>query len=270
MDTISAGISLWWSPMCLSPCPSLSSPSGPVTTALQQASCVWINLPGWLLIWRWVGRHPPTPKLISLCHCTIPLPSTPPPLTDTHACTHIRRISSSVSVSSTWKRAWGRVTSPKEKGQSAEGVHHSEVSQPLFRRADEAERKEERTGGRMGGGKRVTGKEAGGFFLCLSGYWLSAKSSSWPTELAGVHRAQINHHTVCVSPSRLAFDYILIMRKQLKTLARRSRATNGHLVAKNTPEGSKKLQKRSSQTHIGSFRNDHTMHPLHLRASGVR
>lgn len=54
-------------------------------TALQQASCVWINLPGWLLIWRWVGRHPPTRKLISLCHRMTPPPTIP---TDTHTCTH--------------------------------------------------------------------------------------------------------------------------------------------------------------------------------------
>lgn len=40
------------------------------------------------------------------------------------------------------------MTSPKEKGQRVEGVHHSEVSETLFRRADEGERKEERMAGR--------------------------------------------------------------------------------------------------------------------------
>ncbi len=101
------------------------------------------------------------------------------------------------------------MTSPKEKGQRIEGVHHSEVSEPLFRRADEGEKTGERIGGREG----VTEKERGEFVLYLSGYWLSAKSSSQPTELAGIHYVQINHHTVCVSPSRFVFDCILIMRK---------------------------------------------------------
>lgn len=57
------------------------------------------------------------------------------------------------------------MTSPKEKGQRNEGVHHSEVSEPLYRRADEGERKEERMGGRKEWRKRR------GSVLCLSGYW---------------------------------------------------------------------------------------------------
>lgn len=69
-------------PICLSTCLSLCSCSAPVMSALKQASCVWINLSGWLLIWRWVDRHLPTPKLISLCH-TRP----PSPLTLAHALT---------------------------------------------------------------------------------------------------------------------------------------------------------------------------------------
>lgn len=36
-------------------------------------------------------------------------------------------------------RAGGRVTSPREKGQRIEGVHHSEMSMLLFRKADEEE-----------------------------------------------------------------------------------------------------------------------------------
>ena len=32
------------------------------------------------------------------------------------------------------------MASPKEKGQRIEGVHHSEVSESLYRRADEGER----------------------------------------------------------------------------------------------------------------------------------
>lgn len=40
------------------------------------------------------------------------------------------------------------MTSPKEKGHHIEGVHHSEVSESFFRRADDRERKEERMGGR--------------------------------------------------------------------------------------------------------------------------
>lgn len=94
------------------------------------------------------------------------------------------------------------MTSPREKGQCTEGVHHSEVSESLFRRADEGERKEERMGGR-----------GGGTVSYLLGYWLSAKDLSWPTELACIHCVQINHHTVCVSPSCVVFDCILIMRK---------------------------------------------------------
>lgn len=53
------------------------------------------------------------------------------------------KISSSVSVASTWKSSEGWKTSPKEKGQRIE-VHHSEVTELLFKRADEGERKEER------------------------------------------------------------------------------------------------------------------------------
>lgn len=50
------------------------------------------------------------------------------------------------------------MASPKEKGQRIEGVHHSEVSESLYRRADEGER--------MGG--REKQKD---IFLYLSGYW---------------------------------------------------------------------------------------------------
>lgn len=67
---------------------TLSSCSGPVMSAFQQASCVWINLLGRLLIWRWVDRYLPTAKLISLCHCRTP----PPPIpSDTHTRTHIHK-----------------------------------------------------------------------------------------------------------------------------------------------------------------------------------
>ena len=56
-------------------------------------------------------------------------------------------------------------------------------------------------------------RDEGGSVLYLCGNWLSAKSSSWPAELAGIHCVQMIHHTVCVSPSRVVFDCILIMRK---------------------------------------------------------
>lgn len=39
------------------------------------------------------------------------------------------------------ERAGRRVTSPREKGQRDGRVHHSEVSEPLFTKADEAEQK---------------------------------------------------------------------------------------------------------------------------------
>lgn len=56
------------------------------------------------------------------------------------------------------------MTSPREKGQRIEGVHHSEVSESLFRRADEEEKEE-----RMGGSKQRKKK---GRVSYLSGYWL--------------------------------------------------------------------------------------------------
>lgn len=144
MDTISVGISLSWThPPHLSVYLPVSLLSlGPVMTALQQASSVWINLPADLK----VGRPPSTNTKTNF---TVSLHDTPAhhPHWHPHMHTHCK-ISSSVSVSSTWTRAGGRVTSPKEKGQRIEGVHHSEVSELLFRRADEREKKEERIGGR--------------------------------------------------------------------------------------------------------------------------
>lgn len=57
------------------------------------------------------------------------------------------------------------MTSPKEKGQSTEGVHHSEVSALLFRKADEGEMREESMGGREKQRKRLRG---GGLFnVCV-------------------------------------------------------------------------------------------------------
>lgn len=83
----------------------------------------------------------------------------------------------------------------------------------------------------MGGGNNRGGCVS---FLCLSDYWLSAKSLSWPTELADGHQVQINHHTVCVSASCVVFDCILIMTK-LHT--HHAQTPNGYFVAKNTADG---------------------------------
>lgn len=81
------------------------------------------------------------------------------------------------------------MTSPKEKGQRIEGVHHSEVSETLFRRADEGKRKEERMGG------REFQRRGGGAVSYLSGYWLSAKSSAYRV---GLHPLCANQSSYCL------------------------------------------------------------------------
>lgn len=177
-------------PICLSSCLSLSSRSGPVMTAIQPASCVWINLPGCLLIWRWVGRHPPTPKLISLCHCMTPLPATP---TDTHACTHIAKYLH-LSLSHLHRRG-------QEGGWLVRRRKVSAMKEFIILRCQSPSLGEQMKGsGRRTGwqGGRAKQRKRRGSVLCVSGYWWSAKSSSLPTELAGIHSAQINHHTACV------------------------------------------------------------------------
>lgn len=96
----------------------------------------------------------------------------------------------------------------------------------------------------MTGRGRRRGWEAGsnreryrGSVLYLSGYWVTAKSSSCPGELAGIHCVQINHDTACVSASHVVFDFILIMYSlHTRTHTHLAEAMNGHLVAKNTTE----------------------------------
>lgn len=88
METISVCLSLSWThpPHLSATFLSPSSRSASLIPAPQQASRVWINLPGWLLIWRWVDHHLKIAKLISLYHCMTP----PPPIpADTHTCTQI-------------------------------------------------------------------------------------------------------------------------------------------------------------------------------------
>lgn len=174
--------------------------------SLQQASCVWINLPGWLLIWRWVARHPTTPKLISLCHCITPTPTI---TTDTHTCTHIAKYLH-LSLSHLHGRG-------QEGGWLVRRRKVSALKEFIILRCQSRSLGEQMKGrGRRRGwegGSNSERERGGGLVSYLSRYWLSAKSSSRPAELAGFHFLRINLHTVHVSPSRVVFDCILIMRK---------------------------------------------------------
>lgn len=247
----------------------LSSRSGAVTTALQRALCVWINLPGWLLIWRWVGRHPPTPKLISLCHRT--MRRTIPPPTPMRA----QRIAKYLHLSLSHLHGRGQQGGWLVRGRKVNAMKEFIIrrcqSLSLGEQMKWSGRRRGWEGGRMGG-RRVEGntEKRRGSVLCLSGYWLSAKSSSWPTELAAIHCVQINHYTVCVFTITCRLWLNLNYEKRTYALMHPAPATNGHLVVKNTPEASLKHQKLVSQTHIQSFRNDHARHPLHSRVSGMR
>lgn len=80
--------------------------------------------------------------------------------------------------------------------------------------------------------------------LYLAGYWLIAKSSSWPAELAGIHCVQLDHDNVCVLQSHIVFDCILIMRN-----LRTHTSYSGYELSfggQNTPKG---LLKAGSQSH---------------------
>lgn len=56
------------------------------------------------------------------------------------------------------------MSSPEERGQRSAGVHHPEVSEPLFRRADEGEK--------LGGSVSERGAVGGLFCICpVIGYY---------------------------------------------------------------------------------------------------
>lgn len=134
----------------------------PVSPLLQSLSWLLSNRPSvsglislWLLIWR---RAVQPPSTTTKSNFTVSLHDTPAYFPK------YCKMSSSVSVSSTWKRAGGWVTSPKEKGQSIKGVHHSKVSVLLFMKQMKGR------GRRWGWGQGVT--EKGGmrgclFYVCL-------------------------------------------------------------------------------------------------------
>lgn len=71
----------------------------------------------------------------------------------------------------------GRASGPREKGQRAEGVHHSEVSEPPLVARRSRRGGEVRQGGTdadtEGGGVEVGGRG----FKASSAYWSPAKSS---------------------------------------------------------------------------------------------
>lgn len=102
----------------------------------------------------------------------------------------------------------------------------------------------------------------------MSGNWLSAKSLSWPAALAGFQCAQLNHHIVCVSPSHVVFDCILIMRNLRTHTSNLSygRSFGGQKHTRGfaeTPEAASQTHK----THIQSFQNDH--HNVSTTIAGV-
>lgn len=204
METISVCMSLSWThpPHLSATCLSLSSRSGPVMPALQQASGVWINLPGWLLIWRWVDRHPPTPKLISLCHCMTP----PPPIpADTHTCTHIHKYLH-LSLSHLHGRG-------QEGGWLVRERKVSALKEFIILRCQSRSLGEQMKRRRRRGWEEASnGKRREGFYICLVIGYEPKVCHGLRSWLAGIHCVQLNHHIVCVSPSRVVFDCILIMR----------------------------------------------------------
>lgn len=140
----------WWvyccheptRPICLLTCLSLSFQQAPPPRA-------WINLTGRLLNRRWDNRHPPAAKLISLCRCMTPKDGRP--CMQTHITKYLH-----LSLSHLHGRGQeGGWLVRRRKVSALKEVHHSEVSELLFRRADGGERRE------------GSGWEAGNFILGL-------------------------------------------------------------------------------------------------------
>lgn len=141
----------------------------------------------WLLIWRRVDCHPATPKLISLCHYMTPLPPSPP---DAHTCTHIHKyLHLSLSHLHGRGQEGGWVVRERKVSALKEFIILKCQSRSLGEQMKETRRR---------GWEEASNKERKGC-LYLSGYWLSAKTSSWPAELAAIHCEQLNHHCLCIA-----------------------------------------------------------------------